>query len=991
MPRIAETAEFIGRIKEVKELIGILEKAKRRKGQIAFIYGEPGIGKSRLIKELSRTPEGSGFCWMSTRCIYHEGTDPYLPFYDAMRECREKTFLEKTQIGPGLVECEGEIISGTKDPTEVSVIGSKLREDPENPFGAFMIKEQVPKLSLKAFTELLSLGYKGLCISRIPPEKLGKIKEYEGSKVLWLSKKTGENCIPPSLTKLSHEIMDFIKEKKGKLILLDGLEYIIGNVEFTKVIKFVNELVDSISIHRGILIMPVDPQTVDPKQLALLQRDMAAVDTTEFGAAHEIKSDGGFGAESEAETNKEYQITGRDRVFENITREITELALVNPAVLFIDDLHWADEGTLHLLHYIARAIKNHSVAVLCAYRPEDLADTKEAHPLLHLINRLTTEKLIDQISLKRLDQNETGEMILSLLGTTKLPGKLDSLIFKETEGNPFFIEEMLRSLEEDNVLRYNEPDGTWSLTKKIPEISIPISIKDVVNTRTDRLEKPIRLMIECASVIGTEFDYDLLAAVTAVDENTLVNNLDDLVRLKLLTELPAAAGQPVTYRFAHNKIREVLFDSLSQSRKRLLHKKTAVAIEEKHKSDLDKFVFELAMHYFLGSDYRRGLFYAMKAGEKALGGFAPEKARTFYLRALESLELIEARPSEVISNKTVQMEILSKLSEIGTIIGEWNEALGYTEELLKISKSMNDAWKQASAHLSMGRILLYRSEWSEAIKNFNRALELSEEARNQTGLMESYYQLGRIHQKMGDYPRAMEFYQQFMEYAVPMESQHDIARGYKAFASVYSRRGEYKKALEYNKQCIKLLTAAGRHDELANAYTNIGIIYYELDDLEKVIESNEKCIEIATKVGNIRLQGYGYSNAAEAYACLNKLDLAEKYAGLAFDIFNKIDEKTMIGLVWMNFGIINKIKKDWKKSRKCFDKSLSILKELNVPYYLADCKHQLGQMLMEQGSESSLAESREFLSAALKMYKELGVEKYIKIINLKLEDTKGSG
>jgi hypothetical protein len=347
-------------------------------------------------------------------------------------------------------------------------------------------------------------------------------------------------------------------------------------------------------------------------------------------------------------------------------------------------------------------------------------------------------------------------MISSLLHNNKYQKELGNLIHKETEGNPFFIEEMLRSMEEGEVISLDEDRGKWALTKRIPEISVPDTIKDVVLARTDRLDKQMRRVLESASVFGVEFEYDILASVTDVDENQLVTYLDDLIHIKLVTELPCGLGEPVCYRFAHTKICEVLYDGLNQSRKRVLHRMIATSFEEKYKGDLDSITYELAQHYFQGNDYRHALQYSMNAGEKALQAFAPEKAKMYYTRALQSIELMEARPSETVSNKLQQAEIYLRLSDIAIIIGEWDEALKYAHELLKFSQDLDDNWKQVDAHNNIGTIHSYRSAWAEANDHFNKGLELAKKSNYDDGQLDARFGLGSIHERRGEYTEAME-------------------------------------------------------------------------------------------------------------------------------------------------------------------------------------------------------------------------------------------
>jgi predicted ATPase len=986
MTLIAEKAKFIGRINEITELADIMETGARGDSQLIFIPGEAGVGKTRFINEVQKLPIGQQFNWLSTQCIYQEGTDSYLPFLDALKgwfgpvstsKQSSENIMQKESL-PKVLEFE--------ELERIPILGSKLTEDPSMSFGSFIVKEPKSEFCLSIFLTLISRGQKGLCITRIPPEKLGDLVKNDNIKTFWLSSKPGEACLPPSLTRLSHEITQYIGVHSNSVIILDGIEYLISNLDFNKVLRFINELIDNMAIHKCILFIPINPLTIDPKQLALLERNMNSLDLTttqqQVGAmAWETDID----TQKTMKFNEEHLQQGRDIIFETTTQKIINISMTKPVALFIDDLHWADEGALHLLHYVARAVQNQPVVIIGAYRPEDLVDDVKQHPLQSLLERLLHEKLMKSISLARLDKIETKGIVDSLLHNMEFPEGLVDFIYHETEGNPFFIEEVLRTLEEGGAIKFNEERNLWYLTKSLKEVELPDTVKEIVHARTKRLSKNMRLVLEIGSVLGVEFEYNILAAIAGLDEEELVTIIDELIRFKLLNELPTTFGKPIRYRFAHNNICEVLYNDLGESRKRFLHGKAASAIEEKYKENPEKFIYELAQHYYNGNDYEKACKYSQLAGEKALRDYAPEKAKTFFKWALGSVNLMEVQPEKSPSNKNLLTEILLKLTKTTSFIGEWEDTLNYTNTLLKLSKEINDSHKQADAYNYTGTIYSNRSLWTKSIEHFTKGLVLSNKSKYQQGIMEANYGLGIVHERMGKFKQAMDYLNRFIELAVIIGSQDEIARGYKATARISYDSGKYSKAIEYYARCLDLLTQTNNQSELAFTYSNMGVAYFELDEFDKVIDCHEKCIEISTRIGDIRSLAYGYSNAAEVYANKHELDKALEYANKAFEIFTKLDEKFMISLVFMNYGIIYKNKQDWDSSRYYFDKSLALMKTINVPVYQADCTRQLGLMLADKGTDESRKESKKQLKESQKLYESLGVKRYVDIIHKELD------
>lgn len=986
MSLIAEQAKFVGRINEITELADLMETGARSESQLIFITGEAGVGKTRFVNEVRSLPIGQQFNWLNARCIYQEGTDPYLPFSDALRGWLGPISASKAKSAIGNQKKPFPRVLDREELAKIPVLGTKLTEDPEMSFGSFIIKEPKSEFCLSIFSTLISQGRNGLCITRIPPEKLDNLIMNNGVKTFWLSSRPGESCLPPSLTRLSHEITQYIGIHSNSVIILDGIEYLISNLDFNKVLRFISELIDTMAVHKSILLIPINPLTIDPKQLALLERNMNSIDiTVTLEHLGSLPRERDIDAPETMKFNEDRLQQGRDFIFETTTQKIINIAMTKPVALFIDDLHWADEGALHLLHYIARAVQNQPVVIIGAYRPEDIAEDIKQHPLQLLLDRLMREKLVNLIPLARLNKIETSGIVDSLLHNSEFPEVLVDFIHYEAEGNPFFIEEVLHTLEEGGAIKFNEKQKLWSLTKNLEEVEIPDTVKEIVHSRMGKLTKNMRLVLEIASVLGVEFEYNTLATISKLDEEELVTIIDELIRFKLLIELPTTYGKPIRYRFAHNKICEVLYNDLSEPRKRLLHGKAAVAIEENHKDNREKYIYELAHHYYYGGDYEKALKYSQLAAEKALQDFAPEKAKTFFGWSLDSIELVEAQPAEASSNKTLHAEILLKLSKTSSFIGDLVDAQKYSNALLKLSEEFSDTHKQADAHTNTGLLHLHRSLWPKAIEHLNQGLSMSNKSKYQQGMMEANYGLGIVYERMGRYKQSMDYFKQFTELAVTMDSNTEIARGLKASARISYDRGDYKTSIEYYKKCIKLLLKTDNYSELASTYTNMGVTYFELDEFDKVIECHENCIELSTRIGDIRCLGYGYSNAAEIYALKHELDRALDYANKAFEIFTKLDEKHMISLVWMNYGIIYKIKQDWDSSRYYFEKSLALLKEIKVPVFQADCTRQLGLMLADQGTTDSKNESIKLLKESLKLYEGVGVKRYVDIIHKELD------
>jgi pimeloyl-ACP methyl ester carboxylesterase len=320
----------------------------------------------------------------------------------------------------------------------------------------------------------------------------------------------------------------------------------------------------------------------------------------------------------------------RDEGLEAISSLLVAISGKQPLLLFIDDLHSADTPSLSLLYYLARDVQNSKILVVGAYRPEEITKTYEGaiHPLLDIMQRMSRDDLFQKIELKRLSQINYFDFILSMLGVDL--GDLVKLIYKETEGNPFFAIETLRLLIQQKVLI--KEDAWWKLSKNIEDVEIPPRVYDVVVSRINALKDEERDLLDCASVVGEEFSSCVVENVSGLDRIGLLKSLNNIERRYHLVH-----SFEDGYRFDHSKIREVLYNEIAPELRKEYHSMIANYMEEANKDRLEEVVNELAYHYYRSGNAQKGVPYLLKAGEDAREKWAAFEAVRFYSQALEMM------------------------------------------------------------------------------------------------------------------------------------------------------------------------------------------------------------------------------------------------------------------------------------------------------------------------------------------------------------------
>jgi len=371
----------------------------------------------------------------------------------------------------------------------------------------------------------------------------------------------------------------------------------------------------------------------------------------------------------------ELPVEQQRRYLFNSYREFVERGTqVAPLVLLLDDLQWADEPSLLLLEHLAQHLPTQRALLIGTYR--DLQS--EITPALErTLANLTRQRLARRITLGPLEQKSVGDLLVALGGENP-PISLVSTIFRETEGNPFFVEEVFRDLDERGELF--DADGAWRRDPSVEQLDVPEGVRLVVGRRLDRVGDDVRRVLTAGGVVGRGFGHDLIAALDLVSPEALIDALDAAEEAHLITS--TSEGRGTRYRFSHELIRSTLVSRLSVPRRRQLHGRIARAMEAVYPKSLESRAADYSHHlYEAGSEVdtdtvRR--FLDVAAGQ-ALEGAAFEEALNHVDRALGLETVIAPRlHADLLSKKG---EALRGLGDWAGTKASWDRALPMYEDL----------------------------------------------------------------------------------------------------------------------------------------------------------------------------------------------------------------------------------------------------------------------------------------------------------------------
>jgi DNA-binding CsgD family transcriptional regulator len=412
------------------------------------------------------------------------------------------------------------------------------------------------------------------------------------------------------------------------------------------------------------------------------------------------------------------------QLLDAVGRLLVAVAAREPLLLVLDDMHWADAPSCRLLRQLVRALRLSPAAIAVAYRDTDLEPDA---PFQQLLVDLSRERATRRVQLRRLDRAGTQAVLEALLDEPqgRLPPVVADSIHRDSEGVPFFIEELVLQLREDGQL-VRDHGGVWQLLA-ITAGSVPTSIRGVIGQRLGRLTAEARDLLALAAVIGRDFDLDVLAR--AADARNLATPaeaaelVEQALARRLLVERPAlgtqAAGRPLG--FAHEQIREVLYQGLSPIRRRALHQTVGEALEAGHQFD-PAWAGRIASHFMRGDDLERAARYAVAAGSHAANVHAFAEAVQHYDDALDVLDLLPDAALPALPQR--RFDILLQRDRMLEATGDTSRRLRGNADLMRVARATGNRQCELQAHLSAARLLVDLGRTDEARAQARTALEL---------------------------------------------------------------------------------------------------------------------------------------------------------------------------------------------------------------------------------------------------------------------------
>jgi len=394
----------------------------------------------------------------------------------------------------------------------------------------------------------------------------------------------------------------------------------------------------------------------------------------------------------------------------NAYREFVDRSCrITPVAAVLEDLHWADEPTLLLLQHLAQTVATMPLLIVGTYRDVELDITR---PFAQTLETLLRQRLATRISLQRLPQPAVESMLSGLSGHTPPPA-LSRIVFAETEGNPFFVEEVFKHLAEDGKLF--DAGGGWRTDLHVDTLAVPEGVRLVLGRRLQRLSEVTRRVLMTAAIVGRTFSLSLLEALDAGTTDVALDALEEAERAHLV--VPEPSGREPKYRFAHELIRQTLAETLSMPRRQRVHARVAAAIEQVYDASLEKHASTLAHHLYqagTAADSEKTSKYLLIAAEQARAAAAYEESLANLDRALSLWEGVRDRRVA---------DIHRRRAAVLRSLGRTSEAVDAFERAISLFDEIGDGPLSAECSFELAYLHIWFAQVDASIRAAEQALE----------------------------------------------------------------------------------------------------------------------------------------------------------------------------------------------------------------------------------------------------------------------------
>jgi class 3 adenylate cyclase/tetratricopeptide (TPR) repeat protein len=674
----------------------------------------------------------------------------------------------------------------------------------------------------------------------------------------------------------------------------------------------------------------------------------------------------------------------KNRIMEAFKQIALKGSEIRPLILAYEDLHWIDKSSEELLKYVLESIPGARVLLIFTYRPE-------------FVHTWGAKSYHSQVNLNRLSNRESLMMVSHLLGTEELDKNLEEFILEKTEGVPFFIEELIKSLKDLKIIE--RENNRYRITKDVKEVTIPATIQDVIMARIDSLPEETKSLLQKVSVVGRESSYDLIKRLTNLAEPELLSHLSVLKDSELLYE--RGIYPQSTYVFKHALTQDVAYDSLLLKRRKEIHEEIGAVIEALYPDRLEEYHELLAFHYGRSVNADKAVRYLYLANQKAAKLNAMDEAKAYFD---EAMVLLDALP-ETEENRQRRISLLVNQGIVIMLLFKSSEYYKFLTRYEPMARNLGNPELLGAFYARLGHCEFSFGNYDQAIRTLGKAAELCQAAGNIGDAAYAYTFWEMSHLDRGDFERVLA-----LKDDVLRTVEHQFNLRFHTFAlsiaaRAYACLGRWDEAVKEAQKSLSVADEFSDNSLVSFAAWNLSIVYAWKSDVARAVEYGELSLQKAPTLGDKAwaqrslgwvlcrsgetargiellttvlpiLRGGQFITSeipllcflGEGYWLAREDDKAKQMFEESLEMAERYGARYYVGFAQRLLGEIA-LKSNPAQAATHFKRSIAVLQEIKAENELAHTYVSYGRFHKQQ---NQIDQAREYLMKALKIFERLG-------------------
>lgn len=611
-------------------------------------------------------------------------------------------------------------------------------------------------------------------------------------------------------------------------------------------------------------------------------------------------------------------------------------------VLFLDDLHWADDDTLDLLHSLVCTLADLPCWWVGTYRSEE---TPPDHPLTRLQRSLDRDGRLHHHTLPPLTEQDVAQLTARLL-TTQDSAPLTAYLYQESAGNPFIVTEVLAALHEHGAL--TPAAAGWEWTGDVTALDLPDRVQDIILQRTARLDETSLYLLMLAAAYGRPFNAALLADAAACASETVDAALIEWRARQLV--------RPVRHDdldFTHDKIRSALYQTIPTPLRRLLHARLGAAAETLYPttSDAGDLASVCAYHFDLAQQWPRAVRYLRLASQRTRQAFAHAQTLIYCQRGLE---IARAHLTDDPEQPTAVYDFLCTLETIYDLQSRRKEQRAILDELAALTENgpaeLRTVQRQMEIALRQAHYAEITSDYPAATRAAERAVTLAQSVGDEALLATGYRQWGyALRRQEGPPAAARHLYEQARAAAERAGAKAVLADALQGLANVAWNQGKYSTAQVYLEQSLTLCQELGDQRGEADAYNILGIVAQRQGDWLQARDQYTRALELRRAIGDRRAQGLSHNNLGSIAYELGEYAAAEVAYTEATTLCREADDRWGAAIAALGLSWVLLDRGEFDHAQRYAEEGLAALQQVNAPSRAAQAEYTLGLIAQAQG------------------------------------------